>query len=452
MFHPSIRHSSISIRFEQQARAFDCVRRPVIACSRNQHVLSNSRESETLHSLTALARALNLHCCSRYLERHDLARVDGGRVLFVGFRLDQKLASPSSAILLAGSVSPPPPPTHCYLRVLPVKRLVHRRRSRETLQRKLKRRICAFRPSIFPAVRARATSNTVTGSMVMNNGSNIPTASLPPSCRSDRCEHDARCVETAVLSFDAHHNLPLRRRHPPVLGRSIPETHPRATSSALERATRRQFETDSRASNACARDHRHFAARRRAIERARSGTRESTRHRVRIVSAARARRPTPRAASRTEGSRNVDGESGTVATSSASVAAFLVAFAACAAASGMTLKRAFNHTPYNAREATTLENAVEKKWAGERLLRSSAEERGGVRRLLSGARRRHLRRTRGDGSGFHRGGDRGGKSVRRRAGARANEHGDDVCLGELEIALPPKVEDLLVERPDRNVF
>ena len=117
------------------------------------------------------------------------------------------------------------------------------------------------------------------------------------------------------------------------------------------------------------------------------------------------------------------------------------------------MKRAFNHTPYNAREATTLESAVEEKWAdGERLLS-------------------HLPKKEGEFDAFFPAlddaifvghvvtdldsiaGAIGAANLYGGVPARASEPNTETtfALENWGVALPPKVEDLLVERPDRNV-
>jgi len=119
----------------------------------------------------------------------------------------------------------------------------------------------------------------------------------------------------------------------------------------------------------------------------------------------------------------------------------------------MTMKRAFDHTPYNAREATTLESAVEEKWAdGERLLS-------------------HLPKKEGEFDAFFPAlddaifvghvvtdldsiaGAIGAANLYGGVPARASEPNTETtfALENWGVALPPKVEDLLVERPDRNV-
>ena len=274
----------------------------------------------------------------------------------------------------------------------------------------------------------------------------------------DRCEHDAVVLKRRILSFDAHHNLPSNDVTLPVLGvvrfqKHVHARHPPPSSARRVAVVRDRL---ARLEIARARNHRHFAARRRAIERARGlwDARESTRHRVRVSShRSRAASDAARASRTEEGGGDVDGESGTVATSSASGRrAFLVAFAACAAASGMTMKRAFDHTPYNAREATTLESAVEEKWAdGERLLSHlpKKEEFDAFFPALDDAIFVGHVVTDLDSIA----GAIGAANLYGGVPARASEPNTETtfALENWGVALPPKVEDLLVERPDRNV-
>lgn len=193
--------------------------------------------------------------------------------------------------------------------------------------------------------------------------------------------------------------------------------------------------------------------RRRVVVRSSAGAVSLTRANRRVIAFARRRRSTPRATSRTEDVGG--GGSGTVATSSSVYGrrAFLVACAACVVASGITMKRAFEHTPYNAREATTLESAVEEKWAdGERLLSHLPKKDGEFDAffpalddaIFVGHVVTDLDSIAGAIGAAHLYGG---------VPARASEPNTETtfALENWGVDLPPKVEDLLVERPDRNV-